>query len=74
MQKSSFGGAKLSAAALQLSLSTFLSRRLALMTAKTIKRRQLLAKSVRNKKRHKRHSRVIDEKRFAFDMIDGHWN
>ena len=74
MRKSSLDGEKLSSAALQLSLSALLSRRFAFMSAKAALRRERREQSQGHKKRIKVHPRLIDEKRIAFDSVDGHWD
>lgn len=73
MPKNSSGGA-LSAAALQHSLSTFLSSSLAFVAAKSTLRRERRDQAVRDKERIKGHPRIVDEKRIAFDLIDGHFD
>ena len=73
MQKGSSGGAKLNAVALQHSLSTFLSGRLALVVSRASARRRRKDKMALKKKPHKVHANLIDERRVAFDLIDGHF-
>ena len=61
------------AEALQLALSALLSRRLAFMRARANWRR-LRHKAATHKKRHQIDARLIDERRIAFDVLDGHWD
>ena len=55
-------------------LSARLSRRLALMSARSRARGHRREKLAQRQEGHEVRSRLIDEERIRFDLIDGRWN